>query len=260
MSTEPVSSEPILVARNLNKSYGGFKALGGVDLTLTPGERRAVIGPNGAGKTTLLAVLGGQQAGGPGGTVHFLGRDISGALPQDIARLGIARTFQISRVFRRMSVLDNVRTALLPSAGRTFSLSAGPLAELTKPALKMLADLGLDRVANDAADTLSLGDRKRLEFGMVLATKPKLLLLDEPTAGMGLNERRGLMELMVEHAGRDDITLVFVEHDIDIVFRFAERITVLARGKIFAEGTPAEISANQAVQDIYLGTEGAPHA
>jgi branched-chain amino acid transport system ATP-binding protein len=255
-----MSTEPILVARNLNKSYGGFKALGGVDLTLKPGERRAVIGPNGAGKTTFLAVLGGQQPGGPGGTVHFAGRDISGAMPQEIARLGIARTFQISRVFRRLSVLDNVRTALLPTAGRTFSLSVASLAELTKPAMKMLTDLGLERVANDAADTLSLGDRKRLEFGMVLATRPKLLLLDEPTAGMGLNERRGLMELMVEHAARDNITLVFVEHDIDIVFRFAERITVLARGKIFAEGTPAEIGANQAVQDIYLGSEGAPHA
>jgi branched-chain amino acid transport system ATP-binding protein len=255
-----MTTEPILVARNLNKTYGGFQALGGVDLSLRPGERRAVIGPNGAGKTTFLAVLGGQQPGGPGGTVHFLGRDISGAMPQEIARLGIARTFQISRVFRRMSVLDNVRTALLPSAGRVFSLSAAPLADLTKPAMKMLVDLGLDRVANDAADTLSLGDRKRLEFGMVLATRPKILLLDEPTAGMGLNERRSLMELMAETATRDNITLVFVEHDIDIVFRFAERITVLARGKIFAEGTPAEIGANQAVQDIYLGTEGAPHA
>jgi branched-chain amino acid transport system ATP-binding protein len=115
-------------------------------------------------------------------------------------------------------------------------------------------------VANDAAETLSLGDRKRLEFGMVLVTKPKLLLLDEPTAGMGLTERRSLMELMVARAGRDKITLLFVEHDIDIVFRFADRITVMSRGKIFAEGTPSEIGANSAVQDIYLGTEGAPHA
>lgn len=253
-----MSTEPILVARNVTKQYGKFTALGGVDLTLAPGERRALIGPNGAGKTTFLAVLGGQQAGGAGGTVRYGGRDISGALPQEIARLGIARTFQISRVFRRLSVLDNVRTALLPMAGRVFSIADAPLARLTDPAMKMLIDLGLDRVAHDAAETLSLGDRKRLEFGMVLATKPKLLLLDEPTAGMGLNERRSLMELMVEHAGREQITLLFVEHDIDIVFRFADRITVMSRGKIFAEGTPAEIGANKAVQDIYLGTEGAP--
>jgi branched-chain amino acid transport system ATP-binding protein len=253
-----MSLEPLLVARNVTKQYGRFVALCGVDLTLQPGERRALIGPNGAGKTTFLAVLGGQQAGGPGGTVHFGGRDISGALPPEIARLGIARTFQISRVFRRLSVLDNVRTALLPSAGRIFSIADAPLSRLTEPAMKMLVDLGLDRLANDAAETLSLGDRKRLEFGMVLATKPKLLLLDEPTAGMGLNERRSLMELMVERAGREKITLLFVEHDIDIVFRFAERITVMSRGKIFAEGTPAEIGVNQAVQDIYLGTEGAP--
>jgi branched-chain amino acid transport system ATP-binding protein len=255
-----MSSEPLLVARNLNKSYGRFVALSEFNLTLQPGERRALIGPNGAGKTTCLAVLGGQQPGGPGGTVHFGGRDISGALPQEIARLGIARTFQINRVFRRLSVVDNVRTALLPSVGRVFSISDAPLADLTKPAMKMLVDLGLDRVANDTAETLSLGDRKRLEFGMVLATQPKLLLLDEPTAGMGLNERRSLMDLMVDHAGRENITLLFVEHDIDIVFRFADRITVMARGKLFAEGTPAEIGANSAVQDIYLGTEGAPHA
>ena len=251
-----MSTEPVLVARNLNKPYGGFVALGGVDLTLHAGERRALIGPNGAGKSTFIAVLGGQQAGGAGGTVHFQGRDISGALPQDIARLGIARTFQISRVFRRLSVLDNVRTALLPSAGRSFSLSSAPLHRVREPAMKMLRDLGLDRVAHATADTLSLGDRKRLEFGMVLATRPKVLLLDEPTAGMGLNERSSLMEVMVEHAARDNITLLFVEHDIDIVFRFAERITVMSRGKVFAEGTPAEIAANKGVQDIYLGSEG----
>ncbi len=253
-----MSTEPILVARNVTKRYGDFVALGGVDLTLQAGERRALIGPNGAGKSTFLAVLGGQQAGGPGGTVHYLGRDISGALPQEIARLGIARTFQISRVFRRLSVLDNVRTALLPSVGHAFSVSEAHLGDLTDPAMKMLADLGLDRVAGAAADTLSLGDRKRLEFGMVLATQPKLLLLDEPTAGMGLNERRSLMELMVKHAAHEKITLLFVEHDIDIVFRFADRITVMSRGRIFAEGTPSEISANSAVQEIYLGTEGAP--
>jgi branched-chain amino acid transport system ATP-binding protein len=254
----PSSAEPVLIAHHLSKKYGGFVALGGVDLTLRQGERRAVIGPNGAGKTTFLAILGGQQAGKAGGTVHFMGRNISGALPQEIARLGIARTFQISRVFRRLSVLDNVRTALLPSAGKAFSMSGAPLSRLTEPAMKMLTGLGLDRVASSAAETLSLGDRKRLEFGMVLATKPKLLLLDEPTAGMGLHERRGLMELMVEHAGREQITLLFVEHDIDIVFRFADRITVMSRGKVFAEGTPAEIGANADVQDIYLGTEGAP--
>lgn len=253
-----MSREPILVARNVTKQYGGFVALGGVDLTLQPGERRALIGPNGAGKSTFIAVLGGQQAVGPGSTVHFAGRDISGALPQEIARLGIARTFQINRVFRRLSVLDNVRTALLPSNGRVFSVSERHLTALTSPAMTMVTELGLGRVAHDAAETLSLGDRKRLEFGMVLATRPKVLLLDEPTAGMGLNERRSLIELMVEHAARDQITLLFVEHDIDIVFRFADRITVMSRGKIFAEGTPAEIGANSAVQDIYLGTEGAP--
>lgn len=253
-----MSAGPILIVRNVAKRYGAFVALARVDLTLQAGERRALIGPNGAGKSTLLAVLGGQQAGGPGSTVHYLGRDISGALPQEIAALGIARTFQISRVFRQLSVLDNVRTALLPSAGRAFSVSEAHLRALTDPAMKMLVELGLDRFAGAAADSLSLGDRKRLEFGMVLATQPKLLLLDEPTAGMGPNERHGLMKLMVERAGREKITLLFVEHDIDIVFRFADRITVMSQGRIFAEGTPSEIGANGAVQDIYLGAESAP--
>ena len=250
-----MSIEPVLVARGVSKTYGRFVALAGVDLELQAGERRALIGPNGAGKSTFLAILGGQQAGGSGSSVHFCGRDISGALPQQIARLGIGRTFQISRTFRRLTVLDNMRTALLPATGGALGLSAARLAALREPALRMLKDLRLAHAADAVAEDLSHGDRKRLEFGMVLATEPRLLLLDEPTAGMGLAERRGLMELMVEHTAQRQITLLFVEHDIDIVFRFADRITVMSRGKVFAEGTPAEIAQNRSVQEIYLGTE-----
>ncbi len=247
-------SEPILRARGVSKTYGKFIALAGVDFALQPGERRALIGPNGAGKSTFVSILAGSQPSS-GGTVHFDGKDVSGASPQQIARLGIGRTFQISRTFRRLTVLDNLRAALLAGRPGCLSISATRLASLEAPAMAMLSEIGLADAAQRLSEDLSLGDRKRLEFGMVLATEPRLLLLDEPTAGMGLKERRELMELVAQHTRARRITLLFVEHDIDIVFRFADRITVMARGKVFAEGTPHEIAANQAVQDIYLGTE-----
>ncbi len=246
-------SDPLLVARNVNKAYGRFVALAGVDMTLARGERRALIGPNGAGKTTFISVLGGQQAGGAGGSVRFDGRDISGATPQKIARMGIGRTFQISRTFRKLTALENMLAALLAAAPGGLGLAAGRLRALREPARAMLEEVGLGAFADEPAEALSHGDRKRLEFGMVLATRPRLLLLDEPTAGMGLTERRALMEMMIRHVGARGITLLFVEHDIDIVFRFADAITVMARGRMFAEGTPAEIAADRAVQDIYLG-------
>jgi branched-chain amino acid transport system ATP-binding protein len=249
-----MSAGPILVAKNVNKSYGKFVALAGVDLTLESRERRALIGPNGAGKSTFISIVGGQQGGGPGGSVQFCGTDISGAAPHRIAGLGIGRTFQISRTFRRLTVLDNMLAALLATTGSALSLSTTRLGALREPAMHMLEEVSLAAAAGDLVEDLSHGDRKRLEFGMVLATRPRLLLLDEPTAGMGLAERRGLMEMMVRHTTQRDITLLFVEHDIDIVFRFADRITVMARGRVLAEGTPAEIAADRAVQDIYLGT------
>ena len=248
-----MNAPPLLVARNINKAYGQFVALAGVDLTLRRGERRALIGPNGAGKTTFISVIGGQQSGGSGGAVLFDGRDISGATPQAIARMGIGRTFQISRTFRKLTVLENMLVALLGTGGGSLVRGERRLAALREPALAMLAEVGLLPLAGEAAETISHGDRKRLEFGMVLATRPRLLLLDEPTAGMGLAERGALMEMMVHHVAERDITLLFVEHDIDIVFRFADVITVMARGRMFAEGTPAEIAADRSVQDIYLG-------
>lgn len=247
-----MSGEPLLIARNVTKSYGSFIALAGVTLTLHRGERRALIGPNGAGKTTFVSVLGGQQSGDPGGEVHFEGRDISRSPPQDIARMGIGRTFQISRTFRKLTVFENMLVAMLPANG-AMSLRHRKLAELRDTAIEMLAEIGLSSQAEVVVDTVSLGERKRLEFGMVLAAKPKLLLLDEPTAGMGVAERKELMEMMAHHVQERNITLLFIEHDIDMVFRYADAITVMARGKVLAQGTPGEIAADRAVQDIYLG-------
>lgn len=251
-----MSVAPLLVARNIHKSFGRFVALAGVDLELRLGERRALIGPNGAGKTTFISIIGGQQAGGAGGTVLFGGRDISGASPHAIARLGIGRTFQISRTFRKLTALENMLVAMLHAGGGAgaMSLGAGRLRALRDPAMSMLREVGLGGLAEERVEEISHGDRKRLEFGMVLAGRPQLLLLDEPTAGMGISERTELMEMMVRHIDERRIALLFVEHDIDIVFRFADVITVMARGKVFAEGTPAQIAADRAVQDIYLGS------
>ena len=253
-----MSGHALLMARDVRKRYGKFVALDGVTLNLEPGERRALIGPNGAGKTTFVSVLGGQQMGDAPGTVHFDGHDISNAPPYRIAQLGVGRTFQISRTFRRLTVLDNMLSAFMSKEAGALGLGRKALLRLQDPALKLIEELGLGARQTTTADDLSHGDRKRLEFGMALATRPRLLLLDEPAAGMGVAERRELMALMVKHTTQRDVTLLFVEHDIDIVFRFADRITVMARGKVFAEGSPAEIAANAAVQDIYLGTE-TPH-
>ncbi|WP_374467833.1 ABC transporter ATP-binding protein [Ferrovibrio sp.] len=245
---------PLLEARNISKAFGRFVAVAGVDLVIRKGERRALIGPNGAGKSTLLSILGGQQAGGAGAGVLLDGEDVSGLQPQDLARRGVGRTFQISRTFRKMTVAENMLASLLPQAGQIYSLSTRRLNIMRDQADAILAEVGLSRRSEMVVDEISHGDRKRLEFGMVLATRPRLLLLDEPAAGMGLQERQELMAMMLDQVTRNGITLVFVEHDIDIVFRIADVITVMARGRIFAEGSPQEIASNRDVQDIYLGS------
>lgn len=245
---------PLLEARNISKSFGRFVAVAGVDLVVRRGERRALIGPNGAGKSTLLSILGGQQAGGTGARVLLNGENVSGLHPQDLARRGVGRTFQISRTFRKMTVAENMLASLLPQAGLIYSLSTRRLNAVREQADMILTEVGLSRRSDTVVDEISHGDRKRLEFGMVLATRPSLLLLDEPAAGMGLQERQELMAMMLDQVTRNGITLLFVEHDIDIVFRIADVITVMARGRVFAEGTPQEIASNRDVQDIYLGS------
>ncbi len=245
---------PLLEARNISKAFGRFVAVAGVDLVVRRGERRALIGPNGAGKSTLLSILGGQQAGGTGARVLLNGENVSGLHPQDLARRGVGRTFQISRTFRKMTVAENMLASLLPQAGLIYSLSTRRLNAVREQADMILTEVGLSRRSDTVVDEISHGDRKRLEFGMVLATRPSLLLLDEPAAGMGLQERQELMAMMLDQVTRNGITLLFVEHDIDIVFRIADVITVMARGRVFAEGTPQEIASNRDVQDIYLGS------
>ena len=253
-----MSAEAATVAlsiRGLRKRFGRFVALDGVDLTVNQGEIRAVIGPNGAGKTTLINVLSGHHVADDG-VVLVEGQRLRRQYPHHVAKLGVGRTFQISSTFRRMTVYDNMLCAHNAASGNWISLRVGNLKTLRAAVMKDLAGIRLEHLADQVVDDISHGDRKRLEFGMVLATNPGLLLLDEPTAGMGLTERHELIELVLEASRERGLTLLFVEHDIDVVFKAAERITVMALGKVFAEGTPAQIADNAEVQEIYLGVKG----
>jgi branched-chain amino acid transport system ATP-binding protein len=247
-----VPEAPILSARGVRKTFGDFVAVNKVDFDLPRGERHALIGPNGAGKSTFIASVAGQLAGVEG-SIRFKGEEIARLLPSDVAKRGIGRTFQISRAFLEMSVLENMSSAYIIAGGHWASLSRAVMADAKERAAEMLRTVGLlDRADHKVAD-LSLGDRKRLEFGMVLAGDPDLLLLDEPTAGMSIKERHHLMDLVSTRTQETGKTLLFVEHDIDVVLRIAQRVTVMVRGSILAVGTPAEISANDEVQAVYLG-------
>lgn len=242
----------VLTVKGLRKSFGRFLALDGMDLTVRQGEVRAVIGPNGAGKTTLINVLGGQLVG-DAGEIDFAGSRLMNRYPHQVSALGIARTFQMSSTFRRMSVYDNMLSAHNTAGGRWFSIRVERLRALRDAVMADLERIGLAHLADQVVDDISHGDRKRLEFGMVLASRAALLLLDEPTAGMGLQERHDLIDLVLREVRERKLTLLFVEHDIDVVFRAADTITVMALGKVFAEGAPHEIAANEQVQEIYLG-------
>ena len=250
MSTS--TRHPALAVRGLRKEFSRFVALDGVDLSVAQGEIRAVIGPNGAGKTTLINVLSGQIVA-DGGEIEVSGRRLTRQYPHQVAKLGVGRTFQISSTFRRMTVFDNMLCAHNAASPEWSSLRAGRLRNLRDAVMADLEAIQLAAIAEQVVDDISHGDRKRLEFGMVLATRPTLLLLDEPTAGMGLQERHELIDLVLHETRSRGITLLFVEHDIDIVFKAAEYITVMALGKVFTEGTPDEIANNEAVQEIYLG-------
>lgn len=247
-----MSETSLLCARRLRKAYGGFVALNNVDFDLPRCERHALIGPNGAGKSTFVACIAGQLPGVEG-SILFKGREVARLMPADLARRGIGRTFQISRAFLQMTVLENLVSAYVIASGRWASLSKSLLAEAGDKAAEMLVTVGLmDRASFKVAD-LSLGDRKRLEFGMALANDPDLLLLDKPTAGMSIKERYHLMDLVAARIDETGKALLFVEHDIDVVLKIATRVTVMVRGAILATGTPEEIAANEEVQAVYLG-------
>jgi branched-chain amino acid transport system ATP-binding protein len=248
----------VLAVRNLSKAYGGVQAVQDVSFGVAAGELLAMIGPNGAGKTTCFNMLNGQVAP-DAGTVEFEGRSLAGLAPRDIWRLGVGRTFQITATFGSMSVRENVQMALLSHHRRLWSLTSLATRSHVDEANALLARVGMLEQAERACAVLAYGDLKRVELAMALANQPRLLLMDEPTAGMAPAERNELMQLAVELARRGGIAVLFTEHDMDVVFTHADRVIVLSGGELIAEGKPDAVRADARVREVYLGS-GAMHA
>jgi branched-chain amino acid transport system ATP-binding protein len=250
-----VAEAAALRVEGLRKSFGGVEAVAGVSLALARGEIRALIGPNGAGKSTLFNVLAGQLRA-DAGAVELDGRPITGLPPHVIARRGVGRTFQITATFATLSALENVQVARLSHRRRTgdpFTPAAGVERER---AAALLAEVGLAEHAGRVAGELAYGDLKKLELAIALAGEPTLLLLDEPTAGMASAERASLMALTVAIARERRLTVLFTEHDMDVVFAAADRIVVLHEGRVIADGLPAAVREDRRVQAVYLGEDG----
>jgi branched-chain amino acid transport system ATP-binding protein len=247
-------AEPLLAVRGLRKRFGGLVATDGVDLDVAAGETLAIIGPNGAGKTTLIGQLSGDLRP-DAGTITFAGVDVTPLTAAARSHRGLARSFQITSIFRDFSTLDNVALAVQAHAGHSFRFWRAARAEpaLRDPARAILAQVGLEDRADVVAGTLAHGEQRQLEIAMALATRPRLLLLDEPVAGMGPDESQRMVQLLRGLRGRH--TIVLVEHDMDVVFALADRISVLVYGRVLATGTPEVIRLNAEVRRAYLGEE-----
>ena len=252
----------VLKVRSLSKAYGGVKAVSSVSFEVAAGELLALIGPNGAGKTTCFNMLNGQIAA-DAGTVEFEGRNLAGMKPREIWRLGVGRTFQITATFASMTVRENVQMALLSHHGRLGSFTAIATRACVEEADALLDRVGMRAQADRSCAVLAYGDLKRIELAVALANQPRLLLMDEPTAGMAPRERNELMQLAADLARDSNIAVLFTEHDMDVVFAHADRIIVLAGGELIAEGRPDEVRAHPKVREVYLGTGamfGSAHA
>ena len=241
-----------LKVTGLKKSFGGVAAVKGIDLSVAAGEAVALIGPNGAGKTTIFNVINGQIKP-DAGRVCLHDSDITGLAPERLFHLGVARTFQITATFASMTVRENVQMALMSHTRGAHSLNRLAARECVSMAWSLLTDIGLAEQARRSAAELAYGDLKRLELAMALANEPRLLLMDEPTAGMASSERDVLMRLAIKVCRRQNVALLFTEHDMDVVFGFADRVIVINRGRIIAQGSPDQVRANEEVRAVYLG-------
>ncbi|MBL8704025.1 MAG: ABC transporter ATP-binding protein [Rhodospirillales bacterium] len=242
----------ILAVENLAKAFGGVQAVAGVSLEVGRGELLALIGPNGAGKTTCFNMLNGQLKPDQG-SVKLEGRELVGLKPRQVWRLGVGRTFQITATFASMTVAENVQMALLSHHNKLWSFWPAASALYRDEAIRLLDRVGMAAQADRACGVLAYGDLKRVELAIALAHKPRLLLMDEPTAGMAPKERVALMALTAEIVRAEGLGVLFTEHDMDVVFAHADRIVVLNRGRLIAEGAPAQVRADPQVQEIYLG-------
>ena len=241
------------------KSFGGVVATDQFFFDIQQGEIHAIIGPNGAGKTTLVAQISGMLKP-DSGRILFDGQDITGLSAAERSHLGLARSFQITSIFRQFSALENVAMSIQARQGHSFRFwkPATKDSGLTEPAMEILSDLGLADRARVLADNLSHGEKRQLEIAMALATDPKLLLLDEPTAGMGAEDSARIREFLGGLKGKHSMLLI--EHDMDTVFSLADRVTVLVYGRGIATGTPEEVRGNAEVRAAYLGEDDAAHA
>jgi branched-chain amino acid transport system ATP-binding protein len=249
-------SSPVLQATGLTKQFAGFVAVDGVDLSVEEGTIHALIGPNGAGKTTCFNLIT-KFLQPTSGSIVYRGTDITGARPDQVAGLGMVRSFQISAIIGEFTVLENVRIALQKRRGRSFDFwrSDKVLRQYDDEAHDLLADVGLDRLADQLAGELSYGRKRALELATALALQPKMLLLDEPTAGMAHDDVDKIVALITRlRAGR---TMLIVEHNLSVVEALCDRVTVLTRGKVLAQGSYAEVARNSDVIEAYLGV---PHA
>jgi len=242
----------ILAVERLGKSYRGFEAVKDVSFAMAAGEMLALIGPNGAGKSTCFNMINGQLAP-TRGTIHIFGRSTAGMTPGEIGRLGVGRTFQVAATFASMTVAENVQMALLARRPDFWTTIRWAARAHAGEARRLLALVGMADQAERSCGELAYGDLKRLELAIALANDPKLLLMDEPAAGMAPKERHGLMNLTARIARERGIGVLFTEHDMDVVFGHADRVLVLDRGLLIAEGSPAAVRADAQVRAVYLG-------
>jgi branched-chain amino acid transport system ATP-binding protein len=249
---QSMTAQALLQVRHLHKSFGSQMAVNNVSFDVGAGELLAVIGPNGAGKSTTFNLVNGQLSP-DSGSVSLNGQSLIGRKPHDLWRQGVSRTFQMAEVFRSMSVIENVQMAMLSAQGLQFSPWRRTRQHRADAAQILLEKVGLADMSQHISDTLAYGDIKRLELAMALVNQPRLLLMDEPTAGMSPSERHALMGLVQFLANERDVAVMFTEHSMDMVFSFATRILVMAQGRILVEGTPQEVQNNPLAQSVYLG-------
>jgi len=242
-----------LAVSSLCKSFGAVRAVDGVSFSVSGGEFLALIGPNGAGKTTCFNTINGQLSP-DAGTIRFDGSDIAGLPPRDICRRGIARTFQIAATFGSMTVVENVQMALIAHARETYRLWRAARSYHRPRALELLRQVGMHEAADRPCRELAYGDVKRVELAIALASDPRLLLMDEPTAGMAPRERNELIALVKMLVVERGVSVLFTEHSMDVVFAFADRIVVMARGRLIADGDAKTIRNDPLVRQVYFGS------
>jgi branched-chain amino acid transport system ATP-binding protein len=242
----------LLRVEKVTKSFDGFVAVHDVDLTVEKGQMACIIGPNGAGKSTLFNLITGHLVP-THGRIFFHDRDITGLPPHKICQLGMGRSFQRTNIFPRLSVFENVQVAVLSHQKKTLNLFTPARKLAQRETYALLEQVGLADEAQSISGTLAYGFQKQLELGIALASEPEILLLDEPTAGMSPQETASTIALIGKIAHQRGLTLLFTEHDMDVVFSIAEKITVLHQGEVLAEGKPADVRQNPEVQRVYLG-------